>query len=118
MPLRMVKPGDVTIGAPPPALNKLQSQVHHISILVQIWLFISGIYTKEDLYEEAGNAVDEAEALVDQLKTETAAVESSARAWHFRGWGMGQSISRLMADVNAEVSLSDSSFIRVALVVM
>ncbi|PSK56654.1 hypothetical protein B9Z65_6278 [Elsinoe australis] len=100
--LRVTEVDELSRRNPPPIFSRHQRQVHHISVLVQIWLFISGMYTKEDLYDDAKAAVDEAQNLVELLQTEQASIESSARAWNNRGWGLGRSISRLMADVWAE----------------
>ncbi|KAF2218772.1 hypothetical protein BDZ85DRAFT_307119 [Elsinoe ampelina] len=87
---------------PAPFLTSHRRQVHHVSVLVDIWLFISVLFTKEDLYDEAKAAVQEAHQLIELLKTIQAGVESSARAWQHRGWGLGRSISRLTADACAE----------------
>ncbi|PNS15461.1 hypothetical protein CAC42_720 [Sphaceloma murrayae] len=87
---------------PPPMFSKHQCKVHHITLLVHTWLFVSVMYTKEDLYDDARSAVDEAQKLVELLKAEQAAIESSARAWNNRGWGLGKSISELQADIWAE----------------
>ncbi|KAF4547961.1 Hypothetical protein D9617_33g038250 [Elsinoe fawcettii] len=100
--LRLVKHDARSRRHPAPFLSRHQRQAHHISVLIDIWLFISVMYTKEDLYDEAKTAIGEAEKLVETFKMQQANVESSARAWQNRGWGLGRSISRLTADICAE----------------
>jgi len=84
-------------------LSTLQRNVHHTSILIKIWLFIANIYSKEDSYDDTDAAIAEALKLVQQLQSEVSKVDSSAQAWRNRGWGLGKSVSRLMADVCVEV---------------
>ncbi|KAF2158160.1 hypothetical protein K461DRAFT_274407 [Myriangium duriaei CBS 260.36] len=101
--LRIVDSTQLPARTPPPTLGKLARTTHYISILVEVWLFIARMYMQESLHSDASAAVDEAHKLVEQLQTEIAAAgESSGRAWLYRGWGLGKSISRLMGDVWAQ----------------
>lgn len=101
--LRIVEPTQLPTRVPPPMFSRLARSTHYISVLVEVWLFVSELYMREDLTKDAAAAIDEAEKLVEVLKNDAAAVESSGRAWIRRGWGLGKSIARLLGDIWAQV---------------
>ncbi|GME42465.1 filamentation protein [Neofusicoccum parvum] len=84
---------------------------HTTSLLVDVWLFIAGLYTRAALFEDAKGAVDEAFKLADNLESEISQDSSSAKAFSERGWGGGKSIEELWADIWAargEIAHSES----------
>lgn len=105
---------DTRLPAPFPRLNftaieprfpVLQERRHTTSLLIDVWLFIAGLYTRAALFEDAKGAVDEAFKLADNLESEVSQDQSSAKAFSERGWGGGKSIEELWADIWAGVSL-------------
>lgn len=90
--------------APTPQFLKLQERRQKISLLVKIWLFTAGMYGRASLYEDARQAIDEADKLVVDLEVEVSKKGASVRNFQDQGWGGGQSVEELWADVYAEVS--------------
>ncbi|KAF2142921.1 uncharacterized protein K452DRAFT_248537 [Aplosporella prunicola CBS 121167] len=86
---------------PEPRFPVLQERKLKISLLVDVWLFIAGLYTRASLFEDARGAVEEAYKLTDILESEVAQESSSARAFSERGWGGGKSVEELWADIYA-----------------
>jgi cargo-transport protein YPP1 len=80
----------------------LQSQKHALSVLVKVWLLISGLYRRASLFEDAREACEEASKQVNAFEALVAAQESSARAFDQRVWGVGKSVEELWGDVYAE----------------
>lgn len=92
---------------PEPHFSKIQERRQQISLLASIWLFICGLYTRSDMREDANDAVNEAQKLVETFEAEVAQESSTSKAFAERGWGGGKSVEELWADVYAAVS--DSS---------
>lgn len=91
--------------SPTKALTKfpvLQAQKHAISVLVKVWLLISGMYRRASLYDDALEACEEASKQVGAFEALVAAEESSARAFVNPVWGVAKSTEALWADVHAE----------------
>ncbi|PCH02586.1 Tetratricopeptide-like helical [Penicillium occitanis (nom. inval.)] len=91
--------------SPTKALSKLpvlQAQKHAISVLVKVWLLISGMYRRASLYDDALEACEEASKQVEAFEALVAAEESSARAFVNPVWGVAKSTEALWADVHAE----------------
>lgn len=91
--------------SPTKALTKfpvLQAQKHAISMLVKVWLLISGMYRRASLYDDALEACEEATKQVGAFEALVAAEESSARAFVSPAWGVAKSAEALWADVHAE----------------
>lgn len=91
--------------SPTKALTKfpvLQAQKHAISVLVKVWLLISGMYRRASLYDDALEACEEASKQVGAFEALVAAEESSARAFVSPVWGVAKSTEALWADVHAE----------------
>lgn len=104
---------DLRLPAPPPGFSSTslmprfqttQTRRHHISLLIDIWLFTAGQYIRSELFEDAEGAIDEAYKLAENFQQLLVKEECSARAFDERGWGCGKSMNRLWADVHAEVS--------------
>lgn len=93
-----------------PKFPPLQERRHKISLLVQVWLFIAGLYTRADMYDDAEGAVDEAHKLVQDFEVEVSKRDPSIRAFGERGWGGGKSVEGLWGDVWAEVRFLLSFF--------
>jgi cargo-transport protein YPP1 len=89
---------------PVPFVPDLVDRRYRTSMLVELWLFISGMYCRSDIFEEAKDAIDEAEQLVVALEQEIARINSSAKAFSFPGWGAGKSVDELRGDVLTQVS--------------
>ncbi|KAH7122716.1 hypothetical protein B0J11DRAFT_532151 [Dendryphion nanum] len=83
---------------PDPRFSKIQVRRHQVSLLASIWIFISGLYTRAKMYDDAKGAVSEALKLVETFEGEVAQETSSSRAFAERGWGGGKSIEELWAD--------------------
>jgi tetratricopeptide (TPR) repeat protein len=91
--------------SPTKALTKfpfLQAQKHAISVLVKVWLLISGMYRRASLFDDALEACEEASKQVGAFEALVAAEESSARAFVSPVWGVAKSTEALWADVHAE----------------
>ncbi|KAF2841577.1 hypothetical protein M501DRAFT_1014377 [Patellaria atrata CBS 101060] len=85
-----------------PPFASIDERRHSISLLVQIWIFISGLYMRAVMFEESKAAIDEAFKLVEGFQHEVAQGSSSIAAFADRGWGGGKSVEELWADVWAE----------------
>jgi hypothetical protein len=88
---------------PAPTFSSLADQRHTTTLLVELWLFVSGLYTRSGLYDDAQAAIDEAVELVKRLEMYVARQTSSAKAFSTRGWGGGRSIDELWGDVWSQV---------------
>ncbi|KAI9714732.1 MAG: hypothetical protein M1820_000021 [Bogoriella megaspora] len=87
---------------PAPRFTIVQEQRQKTSLLVKVWLFIAGLYTRAVLRDDAQGAIDEAQKLVEGLESQVSLDASSSRAFSEHGWGLGQSVDELWADVFAE----------------
>jgi hypothetical protein len=81
----------------------LQERRQKVSLLVSVWIFISGLYTRAEMFEDAKGAVGEALKLVEAFELEVAQQGSSSKAFADRGWGGGKSVEELWADAYAAV---------------
>lgn len=97
-----------------PRLPTMQERRLKISLLVQVWLFTSGLYTRAAMYEDAKGATNEASKLVQAFESEVSREDPSVRGFATRGWGGGKSVEALWGDVWAEVRIPNS-FILAAL---
>ncbi|KAF2463742.1 filamentation protein-like protein [Lindgomyces ingoldianus] len=84
-----------------PRFSKIQERRHRVSLLAGIWTFISGLYTRAEMYEDAKGAVDEALKLAETFEAEVAQDSSTSKSFADRGWGGGKSIEELWADAFA-----------------
>ncbi|KAF2810963.1 uncharacterized protein BDZ99DRAFT_487697 [Mytilinidion resinicola] len=83
---------------PDPRFSILQERRQRVSLLVKVWLFISGLYTRSAMYEDAKGAIREAAKLVQSLEYEVAQESSSSKAFANQGWGGGKSVEELWGD--------------------
>ncbi|KAL1608084.1 hypothetical protein SLS60_003023 [Paraconiothyrium brasiliense] len=86
---------------PEPHFSKIQERRQKVSLLVSIWLFICGLYTRAGMYDDANDAVAEAQKLVETFEGEVAQESSTSKAFAARGWGGGKSVEELWGDVYA-----------------
>ncbi|KAF1957572.1 filamentation protein-like protein [Byssothecium circinans] len=86
---------------PDPYFSKIQGRRQKVTMLVSIWNFISGLYSRADMHEDAKDAVKEAFKLTKTFESEVAQESSSSKAFADRGWGGGKSVEELWADVYA-----------------
>lgn len=96
------------IAVPSPQFGKLQERRHKVSLLVKVWLFVAGIYGRASRYEDARQAVDEANTLVTSFELDVSKQSSSVKNFQDQGWGKGQSVDHLWADVFTEVNIPTS----------
>ncbi|KAF2404229.1 hypothetical protein EJ06DRAFT_540904 [Trichodelitschia bisporula] len=87
---------------PKPCFPVIQERRQRVSSLVEIWLFIAGLYTRAALFDDANAAIGEAVELVKALELEIAQDASTAKAFAEKGWGGGISIEELWGDVWAQ----------------
>ncbi|KAK5111232.1 hypothetical protein LTR62_005260 [Meristemomyces frigidus] len=79
--------------------NLLQERQHKTSILVNIWLFVAGLYVRAGFHDDATVAVEESVKLVEAFEAEKEAQSANALALFTKGWGGGKSVDGLWADV-------------------
>jgi hypothetical protein len=95
--------------SPEPLFPIIQERRHKVSLLIELWLFIAGLYTRASLFEDAKAAVDEASELVQMIESQLAVETSSAKAFASKGWGGGRAIEDLWGDVFTAVSSRTTS---------
>ncbi|KAF2200610.1 hypothetical protein GQ43DRAFT_66342 [Delitschia confertaspora ATCC 74209] len=96
---------------PDPHFSALQERCQKVSLLASIWIFISGLYTRAKMYDDASGAVGEALKLIEIFELEVAQESSSSKAFADPGWGGGKSVEELWADAYAargEILLAQS----------
>ncbi|RAR11452.1 filamentation protein [Stemphylium lycopersici] len=98
LPSRIPRPDHIP---PDPHFSKIQERRQKVSLLVSIWIFISGLYGRAQMYRDAREAVGEALKLVETFEAEVSAESSTAKALAEKGWGGGKSVEELWADVFA-----------------
>ncbi|KAF1831220.1 hypothetical protein BDW02DRAFT_572268 [Decorospora gaudefroyi] len=84
-----------------PYFSKIQERRQKVSLLVSIWIFISGLYTRAQMFRDAREAVTEALKLVETFEAEVLLESSTAKALADKGWGSGKSVEELWADALA-----------------
>lgn len=88
-----------------PRFSRLQERRHKVTLLVDIWIFISGLYSRAQMFQDAREAVSEALKLVEAFEVEVAQESSTAKSLSQKGWGGGKSVEELWADAFAAVSI-------------
>jgi hypothetical protein len=83
----------------------LQERRHKVSLLIDLWLFIAGLYTRAAVFDDAKAAIDEAAELVQMMESQLATETPNAKAFAARGWGGGKAIEELWGDVWTAVSV-------------
>ncbi|KAF1995121.1 filamentation protein-like protein [Amniculicola lignicola CBS 123094] len=86
---------------PDPQFSKIQEHRHKMSLLVSIWVYISGLYARAKMYEDAEGAVNEALKLADAFQSEVSQESSASKAFADKGWGGGSSVEELWAEAFA-----------------
>ncbi|RII10035.1 hypothetical protein CUC08_Gglean006025 [Alternaria sp. MG1] len=84
-----------------PYFSKIQERRQKVSLLVSIWIFISGLYARAHMFQDGREAVAEALKLVEAFEAEVSLESSTAKALAEKGWGGGKSVEELWADVFA-----------------
>jgi tetratricopeptide (TPR) repeat protein len=97
---------------PDPRFSKLQDRRQKVSLLVDIWIFASGLYARAQAFEDAKEAVTEAVKLVETFESELTLEVSTAKALADKGWGGGKSVEELWADAYTAVSSTGICFLR------
>ncbi|KAF2114774.1 filamentation protein-like protein [Lophiotrema nucula] len=92
---------DASYVPPDPRFSAIQQRRHRVTVLVSVWVFISGLYLRAKEYDDAKGAVTEALKLVEHFEAEVAQETASSKAFAERGWGGGKSIEELWADAFA-----------------
>jgi hypothetical protein len=87
-----------------PYFSKIQERRQKVSLLVSIWIFISGLYTRAQMFQDSRDAVGEALKLVETFEAKVSIESSTAKALADKGWGGGKSVEELWADAFAAVS--------------
>jgi tetratricopeptide (TPR) repeat protein len=90
---------------PEPRFSRVQERRQKVSLLVDIWLFISGLYSRAEMFQDAREAVNEAMKLVESFEAEVSLESSTAKSLGEKGWGGGKSVEELWADAFAAVSV-------------
>ncbi|KAL5114126.1 hypothetical protein ACEQ8H_008010 [Pleosporales sp. CAS-2024a] len=86
---------------PGPRFSKLQERRHKVSLLSDIWLFIAGLYTRAQMFQDASEAVAEAMKLAETFEIEVSQDSATAKSLAEKGWGGGKSVEELWADAFA-----------------
>jgi tetratricopeptide (TPR) repeat protein len=89
---------------PDPYFSQVQERRQKVSLLVSIWIFISGLYTRAQVYNDAREAAAEALKLIETFEAELSVEDSTAKALVQKGWGGGKSVDELWADALSTVS--------------
>lgn len=95
---------------PEPVFPVFQERKYRITLLIQVWLFVAGLYTRAEIFDDAQGAIDEAADLVQALESQVAQQDSSVKAFAARGWGGRKSVEELWADIWTQVRLILESF--------
>ncbi|KUJ19926.1 uncharacterized protein LY89DRAFT_779805 [Mollisia scopiformis] len=82
--------------------SKEQERRRRTTILVKVWLLISGFYRRASLYEDCRGAIAEAEKLVRGVENEISKDTTGNISSDQAGWAGGKSVGEVWADVLAE----------------
>ena len=94
---------------------KTTQQKHALALLCKVWLLISALYRRSDMFDDSREACEEASKCAQRIEVIVATTEeSSARAFSARGWGDSRKSSdEVWADVyceRAQVALASVYF--------
>jgi tetratricopeptide (TPR) repeat protein len=89
-----------------PYFSQVQERRQKVSLLISIWIFTSGLYTRAQLYNDAKESAAEALKLIETFEAELSVEDSTAKALVEKGWGGGKSVDELWADALSAVSQS------------
>jgi hypothetical protein len=82
---------------------KDQERRRRTTILIKVWLLISGFYRRSSMNEDAKGAIEEAQKLVHSIETDVSKDSSGNVSMEHAGWAGGKSIGELWGDVFSEV---------------
>ncbi|KAG9235388.1 hypothetical protein BJ875DRAFT_459237 [Amylocarpus encephaloides] len=91
--------------APVTRFPREQQSRRRTTILIRVWLLISGFYRRALMFEDAKGAVDEAEKLVQFLQEDISRDLNGNVTLQSLGWGGGKSVCELWGDVFSERGL-------------
>lgn len=83
---------------------KDQERRRRTTILIKVWLLISGFYRRASMYEDAKGAIEEAQKLVHSIETDVSKDSTGNVSMEHAGWAGGKSVGQLWGDVFSEVS--------------
>ncbi|KAH8727717.1 hypothetical protein GQ44DRAFT_702867 [Phaeosphaeriaceae sp. PMI808] len=83
---------------PDPRFSLIEQRRQKVSLLIDIWIFISGLYSRAQMFQDAREAIGEALKLAETIELEVAQESSTARSLAEKGWGGGKSVEELWAD--------------------
>lgn len=89
--------------SPATRFPKRQQKLRRTSILVKVWLLISGFYRRASMYDDARGAIAEAQKLVQTVEAEISSDTTGTLSTSKSGWGGGKSVNELWGDVFSEV---------------
>lgn len=88
---------------PPPQFVITQARRLKMSLLIQVWLFVATLYINAGVFDDANDAIEEANKLNSALELEVSANGCSVKNFQDRGWASGASVEELWADVHSQV---------------
>jgi len=111
---------DLGLPAPPPNATAsatpqfVSSQARRLkmSILIEVWLFVATLYISAGVYDDANDAVEEANKLSQALELDVTSDGCTVKDFQNRGWASGLSVEELWANVHAQVSIWCSLTVR------
>ena len=82
---------------------KEQERRRRISILVKVWLLVSGFYRRASMYDDAKGAIEEAQNLVRSVESDVSKDSNGNVSIKDAGWGGGKCVAELWGNVFSEV---------------
>lgn len=86
--------------------SKEQIQWRHTAVLIKVWLLVSGFYRRAAIYNDANDAINEAEKLVEHLEIIADKDSTNSSLIESTKWGHNRNIGQLRGDISSEVSSS------------
>jgi len=99
-----VPPPSATASATPQFVSS-QARRLKMSILIQVWLFVATLYISAGVYDDANDAVEEANKLSQALELDVTSDGCTVKNFQNRGWASGLSVEELWANVHAQVRI-------------
>ncbi|KAK5941854.1 hypothetical protein PMZ80_005805 [Knufia obscura] len=86
--------------SPIPRFPKALAQKHALIVLNKMWLTVATLYRRSHMFEDCGEAIEEASKAATRIETIVSTTDPSARALADAGWGGGgKSSDEVWADV-------------------
>jgi tetratricopeptide (TPR) repeat protein len=86
-----------------PKFSIIVQERYALTLLSHIWIFISGLYRKANMVDDARSAINEALQLAQKIETFAAANHSSSRSFQLSAVGGAPSSDQIFADAYAEL---------------